>query len=88
MDLYHSVATLTGDVGLFLHELMCAPALLWNEAQSVELVQRFDSNLHYLSNREMKEVQDDPLFLLRELPVNIQVFNLYYTLLYITKSIL
>jgi hypothetical protein len=33
----------------------------------------------------MREVQDDPIFLLRELPVNIQVFYLFVYVIQLLK---
>lgn len=70
--MYRSTRMLTGDIGLLLHEFMCAPALLWSESQTEELIRQIEINLLYLPTIEINVSEEDPIFTLRELPVNIQ----------------
>jgi hypothetical protein len=72
LDVYRSTRKLTGDIGLLLHELMCAPALLWSEYQTEEFIRRIETNLLHLSTIEINVSEEDPIFILRQLPVNIQ----------------
>jgi hypothetical protein len=91
LDVYQSSGFITSDPGLLIHELSCAPVLFSEYSTVTEILDRLDKNMHLLLSKNFSYgvKYDNPMFIIRDIPMNIQYVGRnpawYYTVL--SKSI-